>query len=329
MDSQRIKTVCLLLVWGVIMVFTGATQAAAVRYSGKKILFVNSYHKGYPWSDGIYQAIETTLKGKGIRLMQFEMDTKRHPSEQSKRSAAEKARVLIGNFKPDVVIASDDNASKYLIVPFYKNTKLPIVFCGVNWDATEYGFPTENITGMIEVQLIDQILATLKKYAKGDRIGFIKGDDLSARKEAAFYEKRFNIKIDKRFVKTYAEWERAYVDLQKGTDMILVGNTESIPDWNPEAARQFVEANTAVPSGNWDKWMKDYALVTFATVPAEQGQWAAGAALRILDGTSPGDIAVVTNKKAEIYRNMRIAKELNIIFPIEFIRRSRSTTMMK
>ena len=311
------------------MVFTGATQAAAVRYSGKKILFVNSYHKGYPWSDGIYQAIETTLKGKGIRLMQFEMDTKRHPSEQSKRSAAEKARVLIGNFKPDVVIASDDNASKYLIVPFYKNTKLPIVFCGVNWDATEYGFPTENITGMIEVQLIDQILATLKKYAKGDRIGFIKGDDLSARKEAAFYEKRFNIKIDKRFVKTYAEWERAYVDLQKGTDMILVGNTESIPDWNPEAARQFVEANTAVPSGNWDKWMKDYALVTFATVPAEQGQWAAGAALRILDGTSPGDIAVVTNKKAEIYRNMRIAKELNIIFPIEFIRRSRSTTMMK
>ena len=329
MDSQRIKTVCLLLVWGVIMVFTGATQAAAVRYSGKKILFVNSYHKGYPWSDGIYQAIETTLKGKGIRLMQFEMDTKRHPSEQSKRSAAEKARVLIGNFKPDVVIASDDNASKYLIVPFYKNTKLPIVFCGVNWDATEYGFPTENITGMIEVQLIDQILATLKKYAKGDRIGFIKGDDLSARKEAVFYEKRFNIKIDKRFVKTYAEWERAYVDLQKGTDMILVGNTESIPDWNPEAARQFVEANTAVPSGNWDKWMKDYALVTFATVPAEQGQWAAGAALRILDGTSPGDIAVVTNKKAEIYRNMRIAKELNIIFPIEFIRRSRSTTMMK
>ena len=329
MDSQRIKTVCLLLVWGVIMVFTGATQAAAVRYSGKKILFVNSYHKGYPWSDGIYQAIETTLKGKGIRLMQFEMDTKRHPSEQSKRSAAEKARVLIGNFKPDVVIASDDNASKYLIVPFYKNTQLPIVFCGVNWDATEYGFPTENITGMIEVQLIDQILATLKKYAKGDRIGFIKGDDLSARKEAVFYEKRFDIKIDKRFVKTYAEWERAYVDLQKGTDMILVGNTESIPDWNPEAARQFVEANTAVPSGNWDKWMKDYALVTFATVPAEQGQWAAGAALRILDGTSPGDIAVVTNKKAEIYRNMRIAKELNIIFPIEFIRRSRSTTMMK
>ena len=329
MEAQRVKTVCLLIIWGAITVFTSLNQAAASRYSGKKILFVNSYHRGYPWSDGIYQAIEKALEGTGIQLMQFEMDTKRHPSEASKRSAAEKARVLIGNFRPDVVIASDDNASKYLIVPFYKNTKLPIVFCGVNWDASDYGFPTANVTGMIEVQLIDQILATLREYAKGSRIGFIKGDDLSARKEAAFYEKRFNIKIDKRFVKTYAEWEQAYLDLQKETDMILVGNAESIPDWNPDAARQFVETYTTVPTGNWDKWMKDYALVTFATVPAEQGQWAARAALRILDGTSPGEIAVVTNKKAEIYRNMRIAKELHIVFPIEFIRRSRSTTMMK
>jgi ABC-type uncharacterized transport system substrate-binding protein len=73
--------------------------------------------------------------------------------------------------------------------------------------------------------------------------------------------------------------------------------------------------------------MKDYALVTFATVPAEQGQWAARTALKILDGARPGSIPVVTNKKAEIYRNMRIAKKLNLVFPIEFIRRSKSTTM--
>ncbi len=327
MKSQGTRTTCLLLVLGILAAFTGFAQPAAKKYNGKKILFINSYHKGYPWSDGIYHAIGNTLRGTGIQLVQFEMDTKRHPSEQSKKEAAEKARSEISTFKPDLVIASDDNASKYLIVPFYKHTKLPFVFCGVNWDASDYGFPTENITGMIEVQLIDQILAALKKYAKGDRIGFIKGDDLSARKEAVFYEKRFNIKIDKRFVKNYSEWEQAYLKLQKQADMVLVGNAESIPDWNPVAAKQFVEANTLVPTGNWDKWMKDYALVTYATVPAEQGQWAAKTALKILDGTTPGSIKVVTNKKAEIYRNMRIAKKLNIVFPIEFIRRSKSTTM--
>jgi len=327
MKPRKIKIISILIVFNVLATFNGFAGTAAPKYSGRKILYVNSYHKGYPWSDGIFQGIENTIKDSGIQLVQFEMDTKRHASEPSKKAAAEKARAAIAGFRPDVVIASDDNASKYLIAPFYKNAKLPIVFCGVNWDASDYGFPASNITGMIEVQLIDQILATLKKYARGDRIGFIKGDDLSARKEAIFYEKRFNIQIDKRFVKNYAEWKQAYLDLQKETDMILVGNSESIPDWNPATAKQFVETSTSVPTGNWDKWMKDYSLVTFATVPAEQGQWAAGAALRIMDGTSPADIPVVTNKKAEIYRNMRIAKKLNIVFPIEFIRRSKSTTM--
>jgi ABC-type uncharacterized transport system substrate-binding protein len=327
MENQGTKTFCLLLVLGILTVISGSAQASGPTYRGKKILFVNSYHKGYPWSDGIYQAVENTLRGTAIQLVQFEMDTKRHFSEQSKKTAAERARSMIGGFQPDVVIASDDNASKYLIAPFYKNSKVPFVFCGVNWDASDYGFPTQNITGMIEVQLIDQILATLKKYARGDRIGFIKGDDLSARKEAIFYEKRFNINITKRFVKKYSEWERAYLDLQEEADMILVGNSASIPDWNPVAAKRFVEANTSVPTGNWDKWMKDYTLVTFATVPAEQGQWAAKAALKILDGTTPGNIPVAVNKKAEIYRNMRIAKKLKIVFPIEFIRRSKSTTL--
>ncbi len=327
MENLRTTIGCLLLVLGVIAAIAVSAQATEPSFAGKKILFINSYHEGYPWSDGIYQAIEDTIRGTDIQLVQFEMDTKRHFSEQSKKTAAEKARSLIGTFQPDVVIASDDNASKYLIAPYYKNSKVPFVFCGVNWDASDYGFPTENITGMIEVQLIDQIVATLKKYAGGDRIGFIKGDDLSARKEAIFYEKRFNINITRRFVKKYSEWQRAYLDLQKETDMILVGNSASIPDWNPEAAKQFVEENTTVPTGNWDKWMKDYALVTYATVPAEQGQWAAKAALKILNGTAPGSIPVVANKKAEIYRNMRIAKKLNIVFPIDFIRRSRSTTM--
>jgi ABC-type uncharacterized transport system substrate-binding protein len=327
MKSEGTKIRGLLLFLGMMTAITGFAHAEQPKYSGKKILFINSYHSGYPWSDGIYLAINSTIRGTGIELASFEMDTKRHPSKQAIEKAAQSARAMIQRFKPDVVIASDDNASKYVIVPFFKNTALPIVFCGVNWDAADYGFPTQNITGMIEVQLIDQILATLRKYARGDRIGFIKGDDLSARKEARFYEKRFNITIDKRFVKRFSQWEGAYLDLQEKSDMILIGNSESIPDWDPVAAKQIVETKTRVPTGNWDKWMKDFALVTYATVPAEQGKWAARTALKILDGAIPGDIPVVTNKKAEIYRNMRIAKQLQIVFPIEFIRRSISTTM--
>ena len=47
-----------------------------------------------------------------------------------------KAKAEIDAFKPDVVIAADDNASKYLIEPYFKDAALPFVFCGVNWDAS-------------------------------------------------------------------------------------------------------------------------------------------------------------------------------------------------
>ncbi len=76
---------------------------------------------------------------------------------------------MIDSWQPDVVIASDDNASKYLIAPYYKGGDLPFVFCGLNWDASVYGFPAKNVTGMVEVAQIPQLLEVLKRHAKGDR----------------------------------------------------------------------------------------------------------------------------------------------------------------
>ncbi len=311
----------------VISSVTQAIQPEKMSDPAGKVVYVNSYHTGYDWSDGIAASIRKTFEKTGVELIVFEMDTKRHQDEAFIRHAALNAKALIEKHQPDVVIASDDNASKYLIAPYFKNVDLPVVFCGVNWDASEYGFPCRNVTGMIEVQMIDQILDTLRGYANGNRIGFIKGEDQSARKEAYFYEARFHIRLDKRFVRNFTEWKAAYAALQKDTDMILVGNAAAIPDWDPAAAIVFVETTTEVPTGNWDEWMKAFTLVTYATIPSEQGRWAAQTALDILSGKSPADIPVVTNKKAKIFRNMRLAKKLNIIFPMSFIRRSQSVTM--
>lgn len=95
------------------------------------------------------------------------MDTKRNPAEEFSKAAALKARTTIEEFRPDVVIASDDNASKYLIMPYYKDAELPFVFCGINWDASIYGFPYKNVTGMIEVALVSEIFRHLKNTPRG------------------------------------------------------------------------------------------------------------------------------------------------------------------
>ena len=328
---------------GLLMILAGAATAKESSRTlsspgKKKVLYVNSYHPGYEWSDGITRSICAVFgarmrNGGGVDnsesrvlLKVVYMDTKRKSSEAQKIDAGRRAKGIIDSWTPDLVITSDDNAAKYLIVPFFINTAIPFVFCGINWDCSEYGLPAKNVTGMVEVQLIDQIVHTLKQYARGGRIAFIKGDDFSARREARFYERRFHLSLDKRFVKTFTQWKSAYIDLQRTADMILVGNSASIDGWQDKTAQALVDQHTMVPTGNWDAWMAPFALITFATKPEEQGRWAATTALRILSGTPPNRIPVVTNKTARVILNMPLAKKLKIRFPIELINRAAFTS---
>ena len=73
-----------------------AVQRAAA-LAKKKVLFINSYHRGYDWSDGIAQGIldtfGATMKSNGevdnseskVILKIFYMDTKLNKSEKFKK----------------------------------------------------------------------------------------------------------------------------------------------------------------------------------------------------------------------------------------------------
>jgi ABC-type uncharacterized transport system substrate-binding protein len=314
---------------------TNPTQTRTVDHSSppRRILFVNSYHAGYPWSDGILDAFVGALEleprqdpgfwdNADFVLHVFYMDSKRHPSEESKTAAAKHAENLIADWKPDIVVTSDDNAVKYLVVSLVKSSSLPIVFCGINWDASEYALPRSQVTGMIEVQPIKHIMETLEPFARGTKIGFLKGKDFSTAKEADAFEKFLGRPLHRRLVIDFEEWFTAYQEMQQDCDMLLIGNSASIEGWDGLRAKQLIATATRIPTGTWDAWMREYALVTFSTVPAEQGAWSAEAVRAILAGQSPAETPITQNHKAKIYRNMAIAKQLEIVFPMEFIRRS-------
>ena len=148
-----------------------ATTKTHQKYEGKKVVYVDSYHQGYAWSDGITAGIKKNFEGTGINLDIIRMDTKVHPEEDFKIAAGTKAHDEIEAFHPDVLIVSDDNAFKYVVQKYYKDAPLPVVFCGINWDASTYGVPYTNTTGMVEVSLTTQILENLKPFAKSSRLG--------------------------------------------------------------------------------------------------------------------------------------------------------------
>lgn len=309
------KVIIIALVLGFISL--GVSSADA---SKKKVLYVDSYHAEYMWSSDITAGVKSVLVGReDVELKIFHMDTKRRQSERYKKEAALKAKQVIDSWKPDVVIASDDNASKYLIEPYFKGSDLPFVFCGLNWDASIYGFPTKNVTGMTEVALYQPTINALRKFAKGNRIGYLASDTVSERKELHNIEKKFNAKFNVRFAKTFSELKQAFLNLQKETDMILIQECRSVKNFNHEEMVEFVKENTRVPTGAMQKYLTHYALLTFSKIGEEQGEYAARIALEILAGKSPQKIPVVANKKAKTYLNMKIAKKLGIKFPMELI----------
>lgn len=290
-------------------------QASPV--AGKKILWVDSYHQTYEWTAGIEQGIRRRLQNSGVELRIVRMDSKRRSSEGEIRGAALRAKAEITNFQPDVVIASDDNAVKYLVVPYLKNADLPVVFSGVNWDASLYGLPARNVTGMIEIDLVETQVEHLSRYAKGQRIGFLSGDRYSEHKIIYNYNRLFfNGQMKSYLVRNMREFKDYLIRAQSEVDMLYINNYTGIEDWDPVAAEQFIVEHIKVPTGSHNPFMAPFVLVTLAKAPHEHGEWMAATALKILAGQSPEDIPLARSQRGHLIINLKMAKALEVVFPI-------------
>ena len=301
----------------------GAAALAAMGLTGgalgaerRRVLHVDSYHQGNEWNDRIAAAVTTTLEDADVEVRVFHMDTKRRDSEADKQAAGERAAALIAEYQPHVVTTSDDNAVKYLIMPHFRDADLPFVFCGVNWDASVYGLPYANTTGMVEVSPIPQILRLLERHAAGERIGYLAEDTPTKHKEKAHHEKLFGVTYDKAyFVSDFQGWTDAFRTAQGEVDVLLLLGVGALTDWDDARAREIAETETRIPTGTDFAWLMPYALLGVGKRPEEQGVWAARAALRILDGVEPTSIPVTHNTDGELLFNPRVAETLGVSDP--------------
>ena len=291
-----------------LLVSTGAVAA--------RCLFVSSYHTGYAWNDGIERGLDPVLQGK-CDLKKFYMDTQRNPEPAFGAARALEAKALIESYQPDVVIACDDPASKYLVQPYFKDAALPIVFCGINWTVDVYGYPYSNTTGMIEVspvrQLIKQasaIVGTLKTAT------FLAADVLTETKEFAQVKKILaaeGVEITPMYVKTFAAWKKGYIDAQR-TDLVYLSNI-SIEGWNDTEAAEHALTHARKLSVTTQEARMNYAMLGMVKIPEEQGEWAANVTLHILAGTKPAEIAIIPNSRWNIFANPRLLAKAHIVLP--------------
>lgn len=279
----------------------------------KRVIHIDSYHAGNEWNDRIVAELQDTLSAKDIDLRVFHMDTKRRSSEADIHASALAALKAIEDFHPDVITTSDDPAAQHLIMPFLRDSAVPVVFCGLNWDASIYGLPYRNTTGMVEVSPIPQILRLLRRHARGPRLGFLAEDTEVKRKELTYHERLFGITYDKTyFVTSHAAWKEAFLRAQKEVDMLMILGVGALPDWNLADATHLAEERSEIPTGTDFEWLTSVSLIGVVKSPQEQGRWVGQATLRILEGVQPSDIPVSHNREGALFFNERIARRLGI-----------------
>lgn len=283
----------------------------------KKCLYISSYHQGYAWSDGVERGLRSVLTGK-CELKQFDMDTKRNKTEEYKQAIGLEAKQLIDSWKPDVVITADDNAAKYLIQPYFKDHEMPFVFCGVNWTAAEYGFPYSNVTGMVEVAPIYPLLEKVQNLIPNATTAiYIGANTLTEEKNLARFQtatRKLKIDLDSALSNSMEEWLQAYNKAQQ-YDFIIIGSNSGIPDWEESHVVDKLKHSSSKLSVTNHDWMMPYTMLGFTKVPEEQGEWAAQAALSILDGVDISQIAIVPNRKWDIWTNRTLLKSTDITLP--------------
>ena len=146
-SASKIRFFLLLLL--PILFAPGVSNGEGVK---KNVLYLNSYHHGYKWSDAEFDGIRSMLDSGPYEIdLQVEyLDAKKYNTAPVIQGLYEVFLKKFAGERFDVVIVSDDDA---LIFALHSRPTLfpgvPIVFCGVN-DLRGEQLAEGNLTGVFE-----------------------------------------------------------------------------------------------------------------------------------------------------------------------------------
>ncbi|MFC1981070.1 ABC transporter substrate-binding protein [Chloroflexota bacterium] len=288
------------------------------------MLLIFSYHPEYAWVIDEARGVNDVLKDAGVETESFYLDTKKNTSYEWMEKVAREAADKIKEYKPDLVIVFDDNACE-LVAKKYIGEDLPFVFCGMNGEPEDYGFPAKNITGVIERHHLQETIELLRQLEPGVETLAIMSDDSPTSKAFITSIKKVtpSIEISEYYTTNdFDAWKTKIEELQTKVDAIGLyvyhtvkekGGETSLP---PEEVLGWTLENNRLPECAFsDFTVKDGALCGVTESGYEQGKAAAEIAVRILNGEEPGNIAIELTDKGEILVNETRANELNIEIP--------------
>jgi PAS domain S-box-containing protein len=176
--NARCKSVAIFSIFLLLALALCSQLSCAQEDPAKRVLVLNSYHKGFPQTDAIVNGVESVLKPEenDIELRIEYMDSKATKYDsQYKEKLYELYKYKYGNQTFDLIICSDDNAFNFLR-EYHQNLfpGTPVVFCGVNNLKAPTVIDPEEFTGIIELQSIKETIDIgLKLHPETKQIVFV------------------------------------------------------------------------------------------------------------------------------------------------------------
>ncbi|MFC1734201.1 ABC transporter substrate-binding protein, partial [candidate division KSB1 bacterium] len=249
----------------------------------------------------------------------------RQTSEEWMTKVAEEAKKKIREFNPDIVIVFDDNACE-LVAKQYIDKDLPFVFCGMNGNPEDYGFPAKNITGVTEREWMKESANFIKEIIPDLQTAAILLDSSeTALKTTARIVAEGDLPFESYEIYNinyFKDWKQTILELQDSVDAIglfvyfTLKDTVGELSHNPEDVLSWTLLNNNLPEfAILNFTVEQGALCGYTESGVDQGKAAAEMALEILNGESPGNIPVKTLTDGMPLINESRAKELNILIP--------------
>ncbi len=293
-----------------------------------RVLVLHSYALDFSWVADINEGIQRVLEKKPYSIRWHYMDTKRHPSEEYKDKAGVTARSVIKSWKPDIVLAIDDNAQKYAAAYFINDPNIKIVFTGVNATVKTYGYHKAlNATGILEripLKAFREVFTQILPPGKNRIVHISDASTTSALIHKELEDVSWKpLELVKSFqCETFDQWKQSIKKAQEIGDVLLITHYHTIKDKNGQTVKpseiiKWTEPRLKIPDiGCWGFFVEDGGMMAVAVSPYEQGEVAAKMAVDIIEnGVKPNEIPVKLNQQFVIYIREKGVKARNIELP--------------
>lgn len=289
-----------------------------------KILLLNSYHSGYTWSDDIFSGISTIFEATAhpYEIDIEYMDTQRITNPEYLFNLKSIFSYKYEDSNYDVIISSDDAAYNFLREHGETLFGLtPIVFCGVNHFLPSEIKDLPRFTGVVETYDISSTIElALEQNPQIKTIFYINDDSLTGKsimKEFQPVLEKYSNKVN--FKRIDGEDYQSILEQSKDlpSDSIILfliyftdrKNNHFAYD---EAISMLYDTCNRPIYGVWDFHL-GHGIVGGKLVSGfNQGELAASQALKILNGTLPSEIPVITEDTTAFEFDYKILNKYKI-----------------